>query len=170
MNCPKCKRDTPDDSEHCIRCGHRLSPTPQQPLTSGAGCAALWVILIICLIATFPREDPTPAKAPAAPQQATPKPVAPPKPPQWRKIASWKGRGTKTTEQFTVGSRWVIQWDTQGDGTFAVEVHRPSGAYHALAANVMGADTDQSYQHAAGTYYLDISATQPYAVGVKELR
>ena len=93
-----------------------------------------------------------------------------PWPPQWRKIASWKGRGTKTTEQFTVGSRWVIQWDTQGDGTFAVEVHRPSGAYHALAANVMGADTDQSYQHAAGTYYLDISATQPYAVGVKELR
>jgi len=39
-----------------------------------------------------------------------------------------------------------------------------------IAANVIGSNSDVSYQHSAGTYYLMIYTTQPYLVRILEKR
>ncbi len=94
---------------------------------------------------------------------------------QWAVIAQWEGEAAKDTETFTVGSEWCLDWNTEpgefGEGNFLIYINSsPNNLPVAIAANVIGANTDVSYQHSAGTYYLTIYATQPYTVRVFEKR
>lgn len=94
-------------------------------------------------------------------------------PGKWREVASWSGKSTRSTEKFTVGSPWKIMWDTRpgdlGAMNFQIFIYGEDGV-PGLAANVIGADQDQSIQHKAGTYYLQFNTAQRYTVRVLELR
>ena len=89
-------------------------------------------------------------------------------------MASWQGEGIKSTETFTVGREWKIRWLTEpgqiGDSNFAITVYDANGNYSALAANVIGANRDESIYHQAGTYYLEIMSGQPYIIEVWDKR
>jgi hypothetical protein len=104
-------------------------------------------------------EGGSPAAMPSAP--AARQPI-------WVVIGNWVGSGNKSTELFTVGPEWIIGWSTRPDqeyeGTFSIDVHDAQGGYVGLEANISGAGRDLSYKHQAGTYYLEISATQTWGV------
>ncbi len=90
----------------------------------------------------------------------------------WREVASWKGKGPKTTQMFTVSAPWRIEWDTQtgiaGSGVLGVFLRDEGGAMVSVLVNVMGADRDESIQHRPGTYYLEINAMQPYEIRISK--
>ena len=93
----------------------------------------------------------------------------------WKKIKEWKGSSTKTTEKFTVGSNWAISWSTKvrselGWGYFAIEIYSASGDIIDMIGNTTSSESDVSYFHKAGTYYLVINTSQPYGVSVLEYR
>jgi len=91
----------------------------------------------------------------------------------WKQVVSWKGHGTKNTENFVVGSNnWRIRWSTapatQGLGSFTITVCDPSGKTISTAANVSGFDKSSSYMKQGGEFYLTITSTQPYLITVEQ--
>jgi hypothetical protein len=95
--------------------------------------------------------------------------------PTWQQVGVWTGQESMTTQPFVVGANWAIAWQTQpgqqGQGTFRITIHNAStGAQVGVAADIVGAGMSESRQYASGTYYLQISTTQPYSVQVRELR
>ncbi len=110
---------------------------------------------------------------PQAPAPSAASPAAPAA--TWQRIASWTGSGIKTTESFTVGPEWKIVWSTQpgqyGAANFQIYVSEAgTGAPADVAANIIGAGSDESYVHHAGTYYLEMNSGQPWAVEVWDKR
>lgn len=99
--------------------------------------------------------------------------VAPREAGNWIDVASWSGKSIRSTEKFTVGSPWKIVWDTRpgdlGAMNFQIFIYGED-EMPGVAANVIGADQDESIQHKAGTYYLQFNTAQRYTVKVLEWR
>lgn len=93
---------------------------------------------------------------------------------KYRKIAEFRGRGTKNTETFHVPEQareWNITWHTEppkgGVGYFGAFLHRSDDRQPPqLIANITGKDRDTSVIRGTGDYYLAIIATQPYGIVV----
>ncbi len=92
----------------------------------------------------------------------------------WQRVASWRGQGIKTTPKFTVGAEWAIEWKTTpgqyGDMLFQIFINGGDGSLAGVAANVIGAGHDTTYQHQAGTYYLEVNSGQSWEIVVSEKR
>lgn len=92
----------------------------------------------------------------------------------WEVAASWSGEGIKTTEAFTVGGEWAIEWNTRpgryGNMNFQIYTHRADGALSDVDANIIGAGQDISYKHRAGSYYLMVNSGQPWTVVIWDKR
>lgn len=89
-------------------------------------------------------------------------------------VASWTGSATKTTETFHVSSnQWRLSWDTKlgqaGAMNFQIYIYNSDGTLKSVAANVIGANADNTVIHGAGDYYLMINTAQPYTVTVESL-
>jgi len=102
----------------------------------------------------------------AANEEATPR--------QWVRVASWTGEGIKSTETFTVGDEWAIEWVTRpaqrGDATFGITTHDKNGSPVHSDAGIVGTGHDVSYRHQPGEYYLEINSGQMWQVVVWEKR
>ncbi len=90
----------------------------------------------------------------------------------WVKVAGFSGYSEKNTEPFTVRAPWKVVWSTRpgnaGNGNFAVFIYDSAGNMVDLAANVVGTGSDECYQYNGGTFYLNISTSQAYAVDIYE--
>ena len=96
--------------------------------------------------------------------------------PEMRKpvmIKEWSGTGTKTTESFTIsGNQWAISWafnpipiyENFYANSFSIQVNKVGESFPialvANFANVSAGQSDISYIHSSGTFYLDISSLQ----------
>jgi len=131
------------------------------------GCLGFIAVLIVAVFVLAGRSSP-------AIRTSWYTPGSPDRPRQWTTVASWRGSSIKSTETFTVGPEWKIAWDTKpgqyGAMNFQIYVYDAAGGLTGLAANIIGADHDESIQHEAGTYYLQFNSAQPYEVKVLELR
>ena len=89
-------------------------------------------------------------------------------------VATWTGSATKTTETFHVSSnQWRLSWDTKpgrvGAMNFQIYIYNSDGTLKSVAANVIGANADNTVIHGAGDYYLMINTAQPHTVTVESL-
>lgn len=96
--------------------------------------------------------------------------------PKWRLVERFSGSSIKNTSNFDIkGEEWRIRWSTEpgkyGDMNFQIYVHDASDdSLKDLAANVIGAASDESVIRGAGRYYLKLNTSQPYEVIVEEFR
>jgi hypothetical protein len=159
------------------------------------GAGLLAVILLSAALQNFARSQaPPPPPAISATQAAAPRTaqtlaptqkrppvrVAAPKPSpppvvKWRTVLKADGVGNKRTPTFLItADEWAVAWDTgpgaHGLGAFAIWIHPVDGGMQKLAANLIGANRDITHERGDGRYYLEIDATQPYAVVVQEYR
>ncbi|NLO08135.1 MAG: tetratricopeptide repeat protein [candidate division WS1 bacterium] len=100
---------------------------------------------------------------------------------QWTTIQRFSGRSGYNTAPFSVGNQWAIEWSTQSayvegigamDSNFIVQVKDPQNpdAFGNLAINTMGTDSGRTIQYRAGTYYLEITAGQPWTLHILDRR
>jgi hypothetical protein len=125
---------------------------------------ALRFVLIICLLIGWGMTTPTNTVDNSVTESNTVPTV----------IASWTGSATKTTETFHVSSnQWRLSWDTKpgqaGAMNFQIYIYNSDGTLKSVAANVIGANADNTVIHGAGDYYLMINTAQPYTVTVESL-
>jgi hypothetical protein len=86
-------------------------------------------------------------------------------------IKEWSGKGTKTTESFvTSGEQWAISWVFNPDPSefeiyanyFGIYVYRTQDDIPinvvANIANVSSGQSDISYMHESGTFYLTVNS------------
>ena len=92
----------------------------------------------------------------------------------WKEVISWKGKGIKNTETFTIKAKeWKVCWTTKAvefGGIFQIMIYKGDSKLPDIAANVQGADEDCSFMRGTGDYYLTINSTQPWNITVKEKR
>ena len=86
----------------------------------------------------------------------------------WRTVAHFTGHGMKNTPRFSISSdEWRIRWKAKGDGIFQIYAIGTDGMPQP-AANVQGSDSDETYMHGAGSYYLDFNTSgEQYEVWVE---
>jgi hypothetical protein len=129
---------------------------------------AFWFILALQQAGVQLPESPGESEAPPplAEQPSTPK--------GWVKIATFQGQSDKSTESFAVGQEWKIAWDTRAVRSpytmLGIQIWRPGGGFVGAVAGNMGSEQDESVQHTPGTYYLQITASQPYTIEVWDRR
>lgn len=151
---------------------------PKEPRQSqeNNGCLTLLAILgvacfaMVAFVLMF--SPPTSENIKEGPRTQPMPTASPSKPKAWTVIKEWEGNGTKNTEKFTVSDEWCIEWSTTpGEfGGLNFQIFVNGGVFPDVAANVIGAGKDVSYQHEAGTYWLTINTAQPYKVRVLENR
>lgn len=95
--------------------------------------------------------------------------------PTWQQVGAWTGQESAKAGPFGVGASWTIVWQTQpgqrGPGSFRITIHEAStGSPVGVAADVQGAGMAECRRQGSGTYYLDITTTQPYSVQVWDFR
>ena len=161
MYCPKCGYAMSNLEVSCPRCARMkaLAPAPQTTAPP-----------------TTPAPTPPPRQAPY------PQPTAPVGPWEvavnhgmaWVKIAEWSGVGMKSTELFTVGPEWAIEWGTEPgklrDMIFTIYTHDARGGLNGVDGNIIGAGHDTSYKHQAGTYYLKVNSGQRWKIIIWDKR
>ena len=100
---------------------------------------------------------------------------------EWVRVQQFSGKSGYNTPPFTVGDQWAIKWSTQaaqvqGLGTmeanFIVAVKAPHSPddFGDLVVNTVGNDSGQTMQYRGGTYYLEITAGQPWTLPLLERR
>ena len=99
-------------------------------------------------------------------------------------IDEWTGTGSKNTQSFTMsGSQWAISWTfnpkppTYGvyANYFSIEVYKPGSSFPielvANIANTTSGESDISYIHTSGSFYLAISSLEGnWAIKVYDYR
>jgi hypothetical protein len=161
----------PDGTEYCPCCGTKVDFQPAQNSTglsrknSAIGLLivvgiVLFVIVIAGLSAcSTPLKNISPSGSVSPTSQDTKKPQL---------IKSWAGTGIKTTEEFTVNSKfWYIIWLNDPTmfqglslGTLQIMVYDANqpNSLLATAVNTNARGTNTSYLNQLGTFYLDINA------------
>jgi hypothetical protein len=90
----------------------------------------------------------------------------------WRLVKRFSGRATKDTETFQItADEWRIDWATRAgdfEGNFVIHIYNSDGTEKGLAANVIGAGQDNTTIRGAGSYYLSIITSQPYAIEIRQ--
>jgi len=93
---------------------------------------------------------------------------------KWSEVVTFTGSTNRTTEPFTVGSRWRIGWriDYPRNGHFGLCLYAPPEKYLGLIVNdVLRGDVSETTNfYQGGQRYLEISAGGPYVVVVQEWR
>ncbi len=125
---------------------------------------ALRFVLVLCLLISFGMATPTTTVENSVAESNNVPTV----------IANWTGSATKTTETFHVPSNeWRLSWDTKpgrsGAMNFQIYIYNSDGTLKSVAANVIGANSDNTVIHGAGDYYLMINTAQPYTITVESL-
>ncbi len=110
--------------------------------------------------------------APARPAVEAP-PIIPGK--AWNATQLWQGSGSKTTEPFTVGSHWRVDWlynPPATGGVFQVFIYSAEGALLMdMAANTQKGGPDTSFWAGPGTYFLKVNVTGgDWKLDVQDLR
>jgi hypothetical protein len=118
---------------------------------------------------------PAPVVVAAAPARAVVEgpPIIPGK--AWNATQLWQGSGSKTTESFTVGSHWRVDWlynPPATGGVFQVFIYSAEGALLMdMAANTQKGGPDTSFWAGPGTYFLKVNVTGgDWKLDVQDLR
>ena len=113
--------------------------------------------------------------APAAPAKAVVEgpPIIPGK--AWNATQLWQGSGSKTTEAFTVGSHWRVDWlfnPPATGGVFQVFIYSAEGALLMdMATNTQQGGPGTSFWAGPGTYFLKVNVTGgDWKLDVQDLR
>ena len=110
--------------------------------------------------ATEPYDFDPPAPATATPA-SSPAPVAA----SWRTVVHFTGHSVKDTPSFTVNANeWRIRWRSKG-GMFQAYLNGEGRVQ--VAADGHGAESEETYIHGAGTYYLSLIGQKDYDVWVE---
>jgi hypothetical protein len=119
------------------------------------------VVLVLVLVAMCAETD---EATTTASNEASSEAVA-----EWREVKRWEGKGIKDTETFTVPRNWRIRWESRDDNSvFQIYAYRDrDDAFPSVAANMLGAGSDTSYQRGAGDHYLTINPTGRWTVIVE---
>ena len=164
--------------------------SPSQPQTPAATVAASESTSSVTAEATTPTVQPTQAPVTTAkkttPTQTssaadTPAPTPAPAPvvqkpaPQPTVQLSISGSGSKSTQTFTVGKSWTLDWTYDcsnfgGKGNFQVFVYTADGSmsFDNSGVNQLGASgADTEYYHTAGSYYLEVNSECNWTISVK---
>ncbi len=141
----------------------RVAPpsTPTAPTTPVAPVAVAPVPVAVA-----------PAPAPAHAVVEAP-PIIPGK--AWNATQLWQGSGAKTTEAFTVGSHWRVDWlynPPATGGVFQVFIYSAEGALLMdLATNTQQGGPGTSFWAGPGTYFLKVNVTGgDWKLDVQDLR
>lgn len=116
--------------------------------------------------------------------QATPVPQIPTPdvpPSEWVKLESWEREGDEDTPNFHIDSElWRVVWTAktapQGRGDFIVHVYNVDGTFHKFLwdstlyddTTLEGPLTGTLGIRGAGDYFLRVSTTRSYKIGVEE--
>jgi hypothetical protein len=88
----------------------------------------------------------------------------------WYQVLEVKGRVDKQTDLFEIkATKWRVSWQTSGKGMLAIFVRTKDDA-PVTSTSVEGSNSDETYIHHAGTFYLKILASQEYVIKVEEWR
>jgi hypothetical protein len=81
------------------------------------------------------------------------------------------GDTQKTTQKFTAGGDWDLEWhfDCAGEASnLSITSYKGDGSYDDLLLNVVKAKSDDvTHQHQAGTFYLVVDSSCPWHVIVR---
>jgi len=93
----------------------------------------------------------------------------------WNATQLWQGSVSKTTEAFTVGSHWRVDWlynPPATGGVFQVFIYSAEGALLMdMAANTQKGGPDTSFWAGPGTYFLKVNVTGgDWKLDVQDLR
>jgi hypothetical protein len=139
--------------------------------TFGVGCALIIGVIILIAIGGALGSKAVPSSGPTtAPIGASQAPAIGGAAKTWVAVKEWTGNGVKQTETFTVGNEWRIDWTNNGADYLGVTIKDATGGYVGLVANTTTAGSDTSFQHKGGTFYLEISGTGSWKVGVQDMR
>jgi hypothetical protein len=119
---------------------------------------------------TTPQAQTSDAANTSAPVVQTPKPA-----PQPTAQLNISGSGSKSTQTFTVGKSWTLDWTYDcsnfgGKGNFQVFVYTADGSmsFNNSGVNQLGASgADTEYYHTAGSYYLEVNSECNWTISVK---
>lgn len=142
--------------------------------TLGAGIGCLVLIIGLAVIGGLasttgkPTGTLTPGVAAPATTATSSSAIAAEK--QWVLVKSWSGDGAKTTEQFTVGAEWRLDWVNDGSYLGVTVYDVRSDLPIELAANTTQKGSDSTFLHKAGTYYLKVNAIGPWKIAVQDRR
>jgi len=144
-----------------------------------SGTLRVVIIIVLCIMsgALMPRasaekgvsvpatpDTPAPAEQGAAPTSTSQ--VSPPQPTAPQVLLDIKGSGTKSTQKFTAGSDWDLNWSYDCSnfgyqGNFQVTVFNGDGteSFNNAPVNQLGkSGSDVEHYHAGGTYYLEVNS------------
>lgn len=132
----------------------------------GGALAILFVIVIVAVAVSAGRSGTTPSQPAAADRTATPGAPAATKAPahQPQVLLELNGSGTKTTQKFSAGGDWDLNWDYDcskagGSGNFIVEVFNGDGSpsISNQGVNQLGdKGQDVDHFHRGGQFYLQV--------------
>ncbi|HXG68723.1 MAG TPA: zinc ribbon domain-containing protein [Blastocatellia bacterium] len=176
IKCARCGASNQAAANYCQHCGNVITAAASAPPARGGLLPALLIFGGVVLALAFlgsllaplaPQRQEAPAKQASAASTSAPAPPA-----AWHPVATFKGKGIKQTESFTIpGDEWRITWSTRpgpyGAMNFQIYVYDSTGTPVDVAANVIGGDEDSTVMRGAGTFYLKINAAQPYTVQVE---
>jgi hypothetical protein len=87
---------------------------------------------------------------------------------KWHKVDTFKGKGSKHTETFTIPDKeWKVSWKAAGKGVFQIYLHEESGDLKDVVAATTAPSTDSSVMRGAGKFYLMINSTVEFEVTVE---
>lgn len=186
INCPECGRQVSDQAAACPNCAHPLrKPSPSPPVNVAMppikqagghglrnGCLGVIVILVVLYIIGS-----SALKNGAGTTPSTAGSVAVSSSATWQPVAQWSGKGSRTTEPFTIKSD---QWRA------VIKATSDSGGHNQLCLSAktldkgdlgmsecLQADSAATYGRAGvkGTMQMQISGVNDgWSVTVEELR
>ena len=124
------------------------------------------------VVAPAPTPKPTPVATPTPAPQPTPAPA----PVQPQTVMSLSGSGSKSTQIFTVGNSWQMNWSYDcsnfGDqGNFQVFIYTSDGSmsFDNAPVNEEGmSGSDIEYYHTGGSYYIEVNSECNWKVTVQD--
>ena len=92
--------------------------------------------------------------------------------PRWQPVVKLKGSSDKRTQRFNVNSpEWRISWQTEPgvqDDEFFIFLYEKEGDDPLIIAT--SPENDMAEMEGQGEFFLEVRASQPYNVSIKEYR
>ena len=85
-------------------------------------------------------------------------------------VVSFSGSGTTTTKPFIVVGEWELQWKSKG--FLAIHLYNLESRLNEKLMFVYSTDggKGESYHPDAGEYFLNIVASEPWSISIRELK
>lgn len=108
-----------------------------------------------------------PAPSPEPTHDASPTPAAAPSPAAGSTIVTLSGSGALRSDPFAVDEDWAIAWERDGSRLFSVQlIPAEVDVFGELIVSTTGPATGSSPMYRAGTYVVQVHATEPWTIRV----